>query len=56
MAQDRWRDRVDDIDDQIARYEDRLALREQTIRRQFTAMETTLSNLQGQMSFLFPGA
>ncbi|MEM9035354.1 MAG: flagellar filament capping protein FliD [Actinomycetota bacterium] len=53
-AQGRWSDRVDDIDDQIARYEDRLALREQTIRRQFTAMETTLSNLQGQLSFLFP--
>lgn len=56
VAQDRWRDRVDDIDDQIARYEDRLSLREQTLRRQFTAMETTLSNLQGQMSFLFAGA
>lgn len=54
LAQDRWTDRVDDIDEQIDRYEDRLALREQTIRRQFTAMETMLSSLQGQMSLLFP--
>ncbi|MEO1062695.1 MAG: flagellar filament capping protein FliD [Actinomycetota bacterium] len=54
QAQDRWTDQIDDIDTQIERYEDRLALREATIRRQFTAMETTLSNLQSQMSFLFP--
>jgi flagellar hook-associated protein 2 len=56
QARERWTDRIDDIDSQIERFEDRLTLREATIRRQFTAMETTLSNLQGQMSFLFPGA
>ncbi|MEM8902496.1 MAG: flagellar filament capping protein FliD [Actinomycetota bacterium] len=56
LAQDRWTDQIDDLDTQIERYEDRLALREATLRRQFTAMETTLSNLQGQMSFLFPGS
>lgn len=56
LARERWTDQIDDIDSQIERFEDRLSLREATIRRQFTAMETTLSNLQGQMSFLFPGS
>ena len=56
QARERWTEQIDGIDDQIERFEDRLSLREATIRRQFTAMETTLANLQGQMSFLFPAS
>lgn len=44
--------RIDDYDDQIASYEDRLALREQTIRRQFTAMESAMSGLIAQGNWL----
>ncbi len=43
---------IDDIRDRTAAFEDRLALRETVLRRQFTAMEQALAGLQGQMSFL----
>lgn len=36
----------------IADWDDRLALRRSTLERQFTALETTLSQLQGQSSWL----
>ncbi|MGB9919135.1 MAG: flagellar filament capping protein FliD [Moorellales bacterium] len=41
-----------DIDNQIARWEDRLARREEQLRRQFTAMEAMLGNLQSQANWL----
>jgi flagellar hook-associated protein 2 len=44
--------RIKDIDTQIARWEDRLALREEILRRQFTNMETVLSQLQAQSEWL----
>jgi flagellar hook-associated protein 2 len=39
-------DRIANINDRIARYDDQLALREATLRRKFTAMETMLAQLQ----------
>lgn len=55
-ARDSLEREMDADDDRIARHERRLENREQTLRRQFTAMETQLSELQGmqqrmQMSF-----
>lgn len=41
-------DRIEDIKDQIERWEVRLALREKTLLRQFTAMEQALAQLQVQ--------
>ncbi|WP_338819300.1 Flagellar hook-associated protein 2 [Moorella thermoacetica] len=43
---------MDDIDDQIARMEDRLTMREEQLRRQFTAMEQALAALQSQGNWL----
>ncbi|CEP68886.1 Flagellin hook, IN motif [Moorella glycerini] len=43
---------IDDIDDQIARMEDRLAMKEEQLRRQFTAMEQALAALQSQGNWL----
>jgi flagellar hook-associated protein 2 len=43
---------IKDIDNQIARWEDRLARREEQLRRQFTAMESMLGNLQSQANWL----
>lgn len=54
-ASQRWESQVDTIDEQIERFEDRLAIRENTLRRQFTAMEQMLANLQGQSNFLLSG-
>ncbi|MFV1990859.1 MAG: flagellar filament capping protein FliD, partial [Acidimicrobiales bacterium] len=51
-AQDRWEEEIDTYDDRIADFELRLEKREKTLRRQFTSMETALSNLQGQSSYL----
>lgn len=44
--------RIDDIDDTIVRYERRLDIVEAGYRRQFTAMETLLAQLNSQSSFL----
>lgn len=44
--------RIDDIDDTIVRYERRLESVEAGYRRQFSAMETLLSQLNSQSSFL----
>lgn len=44
--------RIDDIDDTILRYERRLEGIEAGYRRQFTAMETLLAQLNSQSSFL----
>jgi len=43
---------IQDVDAQIARWEERLDLREEIIRRQFTNMETVLSQLQAQSEWL----
>ncbi len=45
-------DRVDTISEQIERFTDRLGIRERTLRRQFTAMESMMAELQGQSSYL----
>ncbi|PRR70276.1 flagellar filament capping protein FliD [Neomoorella humiferrea] len=45
-------DIMDDIDDQISRMEDRLAIKEEQLRRQFTAMEQALAALQSQGNWL----
>jgi len=43
---------LDDIDDTIERYERRMEVVEAGLRRQFTAMETLLAQLNSQSSFL----
>lgn len=43
---------VQQINDDIARFEDRMELRQQNLIRQFTAMEQSLSLIQSQMSWL----
>jgi flagellar hook-associated protein 2 len=52
LAEKRYDSQEKLIDDRISEFDARLALREQTLRRQFTAMETALSNLQSQQSYL----
>lgn len=52
QAREEWDNRISDLDDQIQAFEGRLVIREAAIRRQFTAMETALSNLQDQSRFL----
>ncbi len=51
-AQDRWELEIDTYDERIAEFERRLEQREATLRRTFTAMETSLSTLQGQSSYM----
>lgn len=51
-ARDAIDGRIDSFDDQIEAYEERLYLREQTMRRQFTSMETALSQLQAEGNWL----
>jgi flagellar hook-associated protein 2 len=45
-------DLADDFKDRIADWDVRLATRRQTLTRQFTAMETALSSLKNQSSWL----
>jgi flagellar hook-associated protein 2 len=45
-------DRIDSLDQQIERFEVRLAKREETLVLQFSRLETLVSTLQGQASFL----
>lgn len=51
-ARDAIDGRIRSYDDQIEAFEQRLELREQTLRRQFTSMETSLSQLQQQGQWL----
>ncbi len=44
-ARDRWASQIELLDDRIEDLEDRIAMREEILRRQFTAMETALSRL-----------
>ena len=43
---------IDDIDDQVERINDRLAMKEETLRNQFNALETLLSDFQATSSAL----
>jgi len=51
-ARGEYTTRIDDINDQIASMEIRIQQREDTLRRQYTAMEQALSELQSSVSFL----
>ncbi len=51
-ARDEHTTRIDDINDQIAAMEIRVQQREDTLRRQYTAMEQAMSELQSSVSFL----
>jgi len=51
-ARGEWDTRIEVIDDDIAAFEIRMSLREQQLRREFTAMETALAQLQNQSQFL----
>jgi flagellar hook-associated protein 2 len=51
-ARDAITGRIRDVDDRIAAFETRLELREATIRRQFTGLETALAQLQAQGNWL----
>lgn len=51
-ARDEWDSRIENVDESIERMELRIILREQQLRREFTAMETALGQLQNQGSFL----
>lgn len=44
--------RIEDFNDQIERYEDRLVVREATLRRQWASMQTLLGQLQAQGDWL----
>jgi flagellar hook-associated protein 2 len=52
LATRRYENQEKLVDERIAAFDVRLALREATLRRQFTAMETALSTLQSQQSYL----
>jgi flagellar hook-associated protein 2 len=52
LAKKRYDSQEKLIDDRISEFDNRLAMREATLRRQFTAMETALSNLNSQQSYL----
>ena len=47
-----WGRRAEDFKDRIADWDVRLATRRKTLTRQFTAMETALSSLKNQSSWL----
>jgi flagellar hook-associated protein 2 len=51
-ARAEWDSRIEIVDDSIESMEIRMVTREQQLRREFTAMETALSQLQNQSSFL----
>ena len=47
-----FEDRIQDVDRQIERFEERLAQRERTLIQSFTAMESAVARLQAQAGFL----
>jgi len=49
---DSLQERMDDLDEQITRYEERLEVREKELVRQYTQMEVVLSTLQNQSAWL----
>jgi flagellar hook-associated protein 2 len=51
-ATDRWRSQIRLIDEEVRKLQQRLDLREATLRRQFSAMETALSGLSAQANWL----
>ena len=46
------RSTVSDLTDQIGRWDTRLSLRRETLERQFSALETALSGMKAQSSYL----
>jgi flagellar hook-associated protein 2 len=54
-ATDRWDAQIKLADERIEQLESRLELREITLRRQFSALESTLAQLQGVASQLAAG-
>jgi flagellar hook-associated protein 2 len=52
LAKKRYESQEKLVDDRIAEFDTRLAMREATLRRQFTAMESALANLNSQQSYL----
>ena len=52
ITTDNWNGQIKLIDESIARIQERLTIREATLRAQFTAMETALSSLQSQGNWL----
>jgi len=51
-ARGEWDTRIEGVDDSIADLEERMVIREGRLRREFTAMELALSQLQNQGQFL----
>jgi len=51
-AQEQWQSQIDYIDERISEMNDRLDQKEQLLRRQFTALETAMSKLTAQSSWL----
>lgn len=51
-ARDSLTGQIDDYDDRILAFEQRLELREETLRRQFVGLETALSQMQAQGNWL----
>jgi flagellar hook-associated protein 2 len=52
LAKKRYENQEKLVDQRISEFDNRLAIREATLRRQFTSMETALANLQSQQSYL----
>jgi flagellar hook-associated protein 2 len=52
VAEDGIQDKMDQIDDTVARYQRSLDSYQQTLERQFTAMETLVAGLQAQSNYL----
>lgn len=51
-ARSEWDTRITDVNDSIEAMEQRMALREAQLRREFTSMESALAQLQGQGNYL----
>ena len=51
-ARSEWDTRITDVNESITAMEQRMALREAQLRREFTAMESALGQLQGQGNYL----
>jgi len=51
-ARGEWDTRIEDADNSIEGFEQRMILREATLRREFTTMEQALAQLQNQGSFI----
>ncbi|HEY8491235.1 MAG TPA: flagellar filament capping protein FliD [Dehalococcoidia bacterium] len=52
LREEATQDRIDDINEQVAKMEERLAAQEALLRRRFTLLETSLARLQGMQATL----